>query len=215
MKLQTRAVSHFFSDSKAWVAHLVELMDLDAFPTRLPTHSEDPLWKHPVIAWLNYDCDDFFALGEVEVAKMKLYAFEGFQGYRIWFNGLHTWHRLCPQMTLRYLEIIMQLYGATAAQVPRFLLWRLMASGIRQFRLPMAKGLLPALCSEDLERHVYKDALRALNSCRSVFHHLTPNFAAELFESVTSRTDEELWYSGLEKVLHIMVRCWMKETCAV
>eukprot|EP00438_Fugacium_kawagutii_P021586 Skav212170 [mRNA] locus=scaffold754:312584:314986:+ [translate_table: standard] len=203
MKMQTRAASRFFSDSKAWVAHLVQLMDLDALPAQLPTDSKDPVWKHPVFEWLKYSTS--FAKGEFElVTEMKSDASEGFQGYRIWFNGLYTWHKLCPEMILDSVQVIMQQYGSTAGQVPRKLFWSLMASGVRQIRLPMTKGLLPVLCSKHLELDAYEDAIRALDTCRAVFHHLSPKFAVELLESVTRWTDERLQFSGVEQVIYMM-----------
>eukprot|EP00438_Fugacium_kawagutii_P030009 Skav214952 [mRNA] locus=scaffold2320:94618:96387:+ [translate_table: standard] len=203
MKMQTRAVSHFFSDSKAWVAHLVQLMDLDALPTNYPTHRKDPVWKHPVSEFLYY-CS-FLVMGQAERAtEMNRDASEGFQGYRIWFRGLYRWHTLCPEMILDSVEVIMQHYGSTVGEVPRNLFWGLIASGIRQIRLPMTKGLLPVLCSKDLELDAYKDALKALDTCRSVFHHLTPACAAELLESVTSWTDKELQFSAIEQVIYLM-----------
>eukprot|EP00438_Fugacium_kawagutii_P013349 Skav207018 [mRNA] locus=scaffold2740:157026:157784:- [translate_table: standard] len=203
MKMQTRAVSHFFSDSIAWVAHLVELMDLHALPTNYPTHSKDPAWKHPVSLWLKY-CS-FIVMGEVERAtEMKRDASEGFQGYRIWFHGLYTWHTLCPEMILDSVEVIMQHYVSTVGEVPSNLFWNLMASGVRQIRLLMTNCLLPVLCSKDWELHAYKHALDALDNCRSVFHHLTPYFAAELLESVASWTDKELQFSGVKQIIYMM-----------
>eukprot|EP00438_Fugacium_kawagutii_P016153 Skav224587 [mRNA] locus=scaffold2684:26249:27754:- [translate_table: standard] len=196
MKMQTRAVSHFFSDSKAWVAHLVKLMDLDALPTDHRSHS-----KHPVCGWMKY-----FGAGDFEtVMEMKRDAPEGFQGYRIWFDGLHIWHAICPELTLHCVEVIMQHYRSFAPGRLSFCLWStLMASGVRQLRLPITKGLLSVLCSKDLELGLCKDALRALDSCRSVFHHLSPNCAAELLESATSWKDEELRLFGLKQVCYIM-----------
>eukprot|EP00438_Fugacium_kawagutii_P033159 Skav231188 [mRNA] locus=scaffold425:144139:145101:+ [translate_table: standard] len=204
MKMQTRAVSHFFSDSKAWVAHLVELMDLHALPTNYPTHSKDPVWKHPVFEWDDYS--SFLVIGEIEHAtELKRKASEGFQGYRIWFHGLYTWHALCPEMILDSVEVIMQHYGSTVGQVPGILFESLMTSGVRQIRLPMTKGLLPVLCSKDWEHDAYKHAFKALDTCRqSVFHHLNPYFVAELLQSVASWTDEELQFSGVEQIIYMM-----------
>eukprot|EP00438_Fugacium_kawagutii_P018362 Skav220718 [mRNA] locus=scaffold1850:119773:120519:- [translate_table: standard] len=199
MKKQTRAVSHFFSDSKTWVAHLIQLMDLDALPAQLPTNS-----KHPAAEWMKY----FSALADDQVEtimEMKREASEGFQGYPIWFDGLYTWHSLCPDMALRCVEVMMQHYGyGSMGGVQTCFWWTLMASGVRQLRVPMTKCLLPLLCSQDLKHGVYKEAIRALGSCRSVFHHLTPNFAADLLEIVSSWTDEELLISGLAQTVYIM-----------
>eukprot|EP00438_Fugacium_kawagutii_P028921 Skav230019 [mRNA] locus=scaffold769:292139:292930:- [translate_table: standard] len=213
MKKQTRAVSHFFSDSKTWVAHLIQLMDLDALPAQLPTNS-----KHPAAEWLKYA--SALALGKVEtITEMKLEASEGFQGYRIWFDGLYTWHSLCPEMALRSVEVMMQHYGSvgphygsggpvpvcgSVGPVPGCFWWTLIASGVQQIRLPMTKGLLPVLCSKDLELNVCKQAVEALGSCRSAFRDLTPNFVAELLESVARWTDEELLCSGLQETIYIM-----------
>lgn len=61
----------------------------------------------------------------------------------------------------------------------------------------MQKGLNP---------DVYREAIQALGNCQSVFHHLTPNFAAELLESVTSWAGEALQSYGRIQVLHIMER---------
>eukprot|EP00438_Fugacium_kawagutii_P007008 Skav233744 [mRNA] locus=scaffold1792:30204:30950:- [translate_table: standard] len=199
MKMQTRAVSHFFSDSKTWVSHLVNLMDLNALPAKLPADS-----KHPAAEWQKYA--HALASGQAEtVMELKREASEGFQGYRIWFGGLYTWHSLCPEMALRSVEVMMQHYGyGSVPGVQTCFWWTLMASGVRQLRLPMTKGLLPVLCSKDLKHDVYKEAIRSLGSCRSVFHHLTPNFVAELLESVSSWTDEELLISGLAQIVYIM-----------
>eukprot|EP00438_Fugacium_kawagutii_P001096 Skav200792 [mRNA] locus=scaffold4534:25146:26006:+ [translate_table: standard] len=197
MKMQTRAVSHFFSDSKAWVAHLVQLMDLDAFPAQLPTDS-----KHPAAEWLKYA--SALARGEVEtITEMKREGSEGFQGYRIWFDGLCTWHSLCPEMALRSVAVMIQHYDSVGP-VQRCFWFTLMASGVQQIRLPMAKGLLPVLCSKDLQRRTYEEAIEALGTCRSVFHHLTPNCVAQLLESVTSWTDKELLFAGMEQTHYIM-----------
>eukprot|EP00438_Fugacium_kawagutii_P005682 Skav227812 [mRNA] locus=scaffold948:174242:176404:+ [translate_table: standard] len=197
MKMQTRAVSHFFSYSKAWVAHLVQLMDLDKLPALLKDS------KHPAAEWMKYN--GALVRGTVEtITEMKREGSEGFQGYRIWFDGLYTWHSLCPEMALRSVEVMMQHYGSVVGGVPRLFWWTLMASGVRQIRLPMTKGLLLVLCSKDLELKVYKEAIQALGSCRSVFHHLTPNCVAELLESVSSWTDQELLISGLAQTVYIM-----------
>lgn len=141
MKMQTRAVSHFFADSKTWVDYLINLMDLDALPVEFPTASLE--WEKYFYASV---CD------QVEtVTEMRREGSEGFQGYRIWFKGLYTWHRLCPEIALRSVELMMQHYGSEVCGLPDCFFWSLRASGVRQLRLPMIKGLLPVLCAKRLE----------------------------------------------------------------
>ena len=201
---QTRAVSSFFSNSKVWVAHLFKLMDLDS----LPEHCAGDL-RHPGLEFKKYD-DDLSGNKFEGAEEYKRNASEGFQGYRLWFNGLFQWHKRHPEMSLHFIQMVMQWFGSEQirlANVAKTFCTSVNITGIRALTLPLANRLLEWLHA-DLRPKPRRAALNILKHSQGVYPHLNVKLVFELFETVMSWEELDARREArmiAEGILHVIV----------
>eukprot|EP00435_Cladocopium_sp_Y103_P036620 s670_g9.t1 len=187
VSMQTRAVSRFFSSSKAWVAHLVKLMDLDS----LPSKHADARRAHPAVEFIKR----VRAIHNGAMEASLKFNSEGCAGYRYWFSGLSMWHALHPEMTLHFVKVVMQWYRSEVRELRRvgcLLCYEVVLSGSRELRLPIAEGLSAVLSTKDLEHNLYLSVAEILEKCQPIFKHLSKKWVVEFLEIATSWTDKEI-----------------------
>ena len=109
-------------------------------------------------------------------------------GYRLWFNGLFQWHKRHPEMSLHFVQMAAQWFGAEQiklANVAITLCTSVHAAGIRDLTLPLANRLLEWLHT-DLRPKVRGFALEILQNSPQVYPHLNVKLVFELFETLMS-----------------------------
>eukprot|EP00438_Fugacium_kawagutii_P008358 Skav228114 [mRNA] locus=scaffold1220:23921:25117:+ [translate_table: standard] len=199
VQTQTRAVSRTFSNSKIWLAHLFKLMDLDS----LPQHTSHG--AHPAIEFSEWfdalRVEEFDRVNEIERC-----ASEGFQGYRVFLNGLFMWNAQHPQMVQPFLTTVMQWYssGQDVLSAIGTNFCGLMVQEVPSVRRPILVDLLSLTRTKGLSPDRYETFIALLRCCSSVYKHFGRDSVAELLVSVTSWTDESLKSGCLMEIIAML-----------
>eukprot|EP00435_Cladocopium_sp_Y103_P045011 s3137_g12.t2 len=204
--METRAGSRFFSNSKVWVAHLFKLMDLDSLPEHCAGDG-----RHPGLEFVEYKKALWNSNFEgAEEAKRN--ASEGFQGYRLWINGLFAWHKRHPEMSLHFLQMMTRWFGSKHVELTNTAITLCRAvryQGIRDLTLPLANGLLGVLHADMFPR-ARLCALELLKDCQAVYPDLDVKLLLELLEAVMSWKEPEV-RAQVRYIAAFMLEAMMKD----
>eukprot|EP00438_Fugacium_kawagutii_P034261 Skav225954 [mRNA] locus=scaffold1500:687491:694429:- [translate_table: standard] len=184
VKMETRAVSRFFSSSKIWLAHLLKLVDVDSLPqcadgTTHPAHE----WAWHYQSW---------NAGRMDRAmEIERNASEGFQGCRCFLNGIAMWHASYPEMVQPFLTTVIQCVSSRNIALSNAgrRMWGEVAQSVPGLG-PTANGALHLLSTKgrDLD-HFF--ATQLLFTCMSAYH-FSKGEIAELVRNVRSFMSWEL-----------------------
>ena len=109
-------------------------------------------------------------------------------GYRFWINGLPTWHKCHPEMSLYFLQMVMHWLGSKQVELATAaisLCRSVRFQGIPDLTLSLANGLL-AMLHTDMLLRVRSCTLELLNQCQAIYPHFNVELVIELLESAMS-----------------------------
>ena len=123
----------------------------------------------------------------------------------IWVRGLHRWHKIEPELTFRFQQILAQQLMLEVESTPTgplllattSLLGRVCLSPAGELRLSIAEAILAPLAHHNLEPRMCQNFLRILAYCRSVFHCLDIDFLAKFARIFTNWEDDGLTREAL------------------
>ena len=114
-------------------------------------------------------------------------------GYRFWINGLCAWHKRHPEMSLYFLQMVMQWFGSKQVELVNAaiaLCCSVRCQGIPDLTRSLAKSLL-ALIHTDMRPQGRVSALEILKICPATYPHFNVELVLELLESAMSWEERE------------------------
>ena len=129
-------------------------------------------------------------------------------GYLCWIHGLYAWHKYQPEMTLHFVQVIIQWTfseNKILAEAGRCFRASVSLQGVRQLALPCAHALLAVLRDVQMQPAVHRCALLHLPKCPGIYHQLGKDFILELVESVTSwKHDSKVRSQGIAYIIGML-----------
>ena len=195
-QLGIRAVSRVFSDPKAWISHLVKLVDIDSLPM-----SFDSEKSHPLIDWVETRISEMNA----EIAAQLEERPTSDVGLNCWMSGLGRWHFYEPELVLHFVQVLLECrmhtdITALVADDLDAVIHAIACIPTLSYTLvsQIAYGKLEVVRSTKMDEQSLGSMIRIMDACRSNYHiGKDKDILIEYAKTVLSLTDKPMLGEGL------------------